>query len=136
MSLQIVRRAIEKRLATLSPNISTAFENAPFTPVAATPYQRLNLLPNTPDNSIQGAGSYFERGLFQITLAYPNGTGPAASEAQAQLIRAHFRRGTSMLESGVTVIVTDTPRVSPAMIDGDRYTTPISIPYQAQITTP
>lgn len=136
MSIAIVRRALEKHLATLSPNLQTSYENATFTPVAGTPYQRLNLLPNTPDNSIQGSATYFERGIFQVTMAYPLGTGPAASEAQAQLIRAHFKRGVSMVESGVTVIVMDTPRVSPSMVDGDRYSTPISITFQAQIKTP
>lgn len=135
MSLAIIRRALEKRLATLSPALETAFENAPYTPTPGTPFQRVNLLPNTPDNSIQGATTYFERGLFQITLCYAIGTGPAATEAQAQLTRAHFKRGTTMVESGVTVIITDTPRVSPALIDGDRYTIPISIAWQAQIST-
>lgn len=135
MSLVIVRRALEKKLAALSPNISISYENASFTPVAGTPYQKAELLPNTPDNSIQGAVTYFERGIFQVTLCYPTGAGTAASGTQAQLTRAHFKRGTSMIESGINVIVTDTPKVSPAIIDGDRYCIPISIRYQAQITT-
>lgn len=135
MSLSIVRKALEVRLAALAPAISTAFENSAFTPVAGTPFQRVNLLPNTPDNSIQGASTYIETGLFQVTLCYPIGTGPAAAETQAQLTRAHFKRGNSMLNSGVTVIVTDTPRVSPALIDGDRYCVPVSVPWQAQIST-
>ena len=96
----------------------------------------MNLLPNTPDNSIQGSSTYFETGLFQVTLRYPIGTGPAAAEIQAQLTRNHFKRGTTMINSGVTVIVTDTPRVSPAMIDGDRFCIPVTVPFQAQITVP
>ena len=134
MSLPIIRKALELKLAALVPSLATAFENAAFTPVAGTPYQRVNLLPNTPDNSIQGSATYFERGLFQVTLCYPIGTGPSAAETQAQLTRAHFKRGTSMVNSGVTVIVTDTPRVSPAMIDGDRFCISISVPWQAQIS--
>ena len=135
MSLPIIRKALEKKLAALTPAIATSFENAGYTPVTGTPYQRVNLLPNTPDNSIQGSASYFERGIFQVMLCYPIGTGPAAAETQAQLTRAHFKRGTSMVESGVTVVVMDTPRVSPAMIDEDRYCIPLSVPWQAQIST-
>ncbi|MDU9711627.1 phage tail terminator-like protein, partial [Helicobacter pylori] len=78
---------------------------------------------------------YFEVGLFQITLCYPINTGPAAAEAQAQLTRAHFKRGVSMVHSGITVVVMDTPRVAPALIDGDRFCIPLTVPFQAQIST-
>lgn len=135
MSLILVRKALEKRLATLSPALATAYENASFTPVAGAAYQRVNLLPNTPDNSTQGASLYFERGLFQVTVCAPGGTGPAAADAQAQAIRNHFKRGTSLVESGITVNITDTPRQSPGYIDGDRWAVPVSIPFQAQINT-
>jgi len=135
MSIPIVRKALELRLEALAPAIATAFENAAFTPVSGTPFQRVNLLPNTPDNSIQGSSAYFEVGLFQVTLCYPIGTGPTAAETQAQLIRSHFKRGSSMLNSGVTVVVTDTPKVSSGMIEGDRFCIPVSIPWQAQIST-
>lgn len=136
MSQPLIRKALEKRLAAMTPAVSTAYENATFTPVTGTPYQRANLLPNTPDNSTQGAGMYFERGLFQVTLCYPQGTGPAAAEARAQLVREWFKRGTSLSEGGITVHVTDTPRIAPALIDGDRYCIAVSIAYQAQIETP
>lgn len=135
MSLILIRKALEKKLATLTPALVTAYENAPYTPVTGTPYQRINLLPNTPDNSTMGTVLYFERGLFQITVCYPAGTGPNAAETQAQAIRALFKRGASMSESAITVIVTNTPRVSPAMIDGDRYCIPITVQWQSQIST-
>lgn len=135
MSITLIRKALEKRLAALAPALATAFENSAYIPTPGTPYQRVNLLPNVPDNSIAGTAVYIERGLLQITLCYAIGTGPGAAEAQAQLIRAHFKRGTSMTESGVTVIVTDSPRVSPSLIDGDRYCIPVSVPWQAQIAT-
>lgn len=136
MSIPKIRAALEKHLLGLTPAMATAFENVAFTPVAGTPYQRLSLLTNKPDNSTMGQSGYFEIGIFQITICAPLGTGPAAAEARAQLIRAHFRRGTSLVESGVTVIITDTPSVSPSMVDADRFNIPISIAFQAQITTP
>lgn len=135
MSLSTIRKALEQRLAAMTPALSTAFENAVFTPVQGTAYQRVNLLAATPDNSIQGPGSYFERGIFQVTLCYPVGVGPAAADDRAQLVRAQFKRGTTMVQGAVSVLVIDTTRVSPAFVDGDRYCIPVSVPFQAQIIT-
>lgn len=135
MSLQIIRKALEKRLAALSPAMATAYENVEFTPVVGTPHQKAELLPAEPGNEVMGSATYFERGIFQVTLCYPKGTGPAAAEARAQLIRAHFKRGTTMIESGVSVIVTSTPKQHPAQPDNERYNIPISVYYQAQIIT-
>ena len=134
MSLEIVRNAFEKRLALLAPAIAIAYENRTFSPIVIIPYLQVNLLPNTPDNSIMGQATYFERGIFQVTLAYPLGAGTLAAGIKAQAIRDHFMRGTTMVEAGVTVIVTNTPRIAPAMVDADRYRVPISIEYQAQIS--
>ena len=133
MTIALIRRAIEKQLASITPALSTAFENVAFTPVAGTPYQRVNLLPNMPDDAQIGSRVYFERGIFQITLCFPVNTGPAACEARAQLVKDAFKRGTSMIEGAVTVIVINAPSVTTAMIDGDRFCIPISLRYQAQI---
>ena len=135
MSLSLIRQAFEKRLAQLSPALSTAFENVQFTPVPNVPYQRVNLLPAAPDNSIQGATNYFERGLFQITLCYPQGVGAGAAEANAQLLRTHFKRGSALLEEDLTITVIETPKVAPARLEGDRYEIPISVAFQALVTT-
>lgn len=135
MSMVIIRRALEKKLAALSSNIAIAYENVAYTPITGTPYQRAELLPNSPDNSIQGSSVYIERGIFQITAMYPTGAGTAAAGTHAQNVRSHYKRGTSMTESGITVLITNTPKISPAIIDGDRYCIPISIPFQAQVST-
>ena len=135
MSQSLIRKALEKKLAALSPNIATAYENVSFTPVAGTPYQRITLMPNDPDNSQMGSASYIARGIFQVTLCYPTQTGPASAETQAQIVQAHFKRGTALAESGIFVVVTHTPKQHPAMIDLDRYCIPLSILYQAQIST-
>jgi hypothetical protein len=133
MSQLLIRQAFEQRLAALSPNISTAYENAAFTPDNGTAYQQLNLLPGQPDNSTLGSGHYIEVGLFQITLCYPNNSGPKDAYTQAELIKAWFKRGTSMVDGGVTVNVIRTPAIAPPMQDTDRYKLPISIYYQADI---
>lgn len=133
MSQLSIRRALEQRLAAMSPSLATAFENVPFTPTPGTPYQRANLLPAEPDNQTHGAATYFELGVFQITLCYPHGVGPGAVEARVDLVKTQFKRGVSLVESGVTVNIIRTPTVAPAMPDGDRFLVPISVRYQAQI---
>lgn len=136
MTIALIRKALETKLASITPAVDTAFENVAYTPASGVPYQRANLLPNTPDDGQIGSKIYFERGLFQVTLCYQMGVGPAAGEARAQLIKDTFKRGTSLIEGPVIVIITNAPSVSSAMVDGDRYCTPISVRYQCQIATP
>lgn len=133
MSLILIRKAFEKKLATAVPNLSTAYENVAFTPVAGTPYQQVNLLPAQPDNSTLGGAFYREVGLFQVLLYYPNANGPLAAQMQAEVIKQLFKRGTSMVEGGITVNVIRTPAIAPAIQDVDRYVIPISIYYQCDI---
>lgn len=133
MSIQKIRSALETRLKNITPAMAVAFENVAFTPTPGVPYQRSNLLPNTPEDSQLGSTTYFERGILQITLCFPMGNGPSACESRAQVIKDAFKRGTTLTESGVTVMVTNAPSVSSASVDGDRFCIPISIRWQAQI---
>jgi hypothetical protein len=133
MSTLAIRRAFEKQLALMSPSIQTAYENTDFTPTTGTPYQQVFLLPAMPDNSTQGASFYIEQGLVQITLRYPSNKGAQEAQARAEAVKLHFKRNTSMVESGLTVQVISTPTISTAFIDEDRYCIPISIYYQCCI---
>ena len=133
MSLESVRIALETKLNAMSPALATAWENAPYTPVVGTPYQQVWLLPATPDNSALGDDYYREQGIFQITLMYPLQTGPAAAIARAELIRAAFKRGTSMTSGAATVIVDRTPEIGIGRVDGDRWAVPVKVRWYAGI---
>jgi hypothetical protein len=135
MSLVIISRALEKKLALLTPALATAYENKDFTPVNGTAYQKANLLPATPDNQTIGSGYYKERGVFQVTLCYPQNANALDARTRAELLKAHFERGTTMVESGLTVIVTLTPSIAPAFIADARYCMPVSIFYECDINT-
>lgn len=135
MSLAKIRAALETRLGTLTPALSTAYENAAFSPVSGTPYQRVNLLPAAPDNSVMGASVYFSQGIFQVMLCYPVNGGPGAAQARADLLVNHFKRGTTLVNAPLQIIVMSTPRIAGALIDGDRFCVPVSITYQSQIET-
>jgi hypothetical protein len=128
-----IRDAFEKRLALMTPAISTAFENVSFTPVTNVPYQRAFLLPAQPENESLGDAYYRESGIFQVSLYYPLNVGPQDAEIRAEAIRTHFKRGTSMTEGGQTVLVVRTPQKSPAQRIDDRYFMAISIPYRSEV---
>ena len=134
MSQVSIRKALEQRLAIMTPELATAWENAPFLPVTGAPYQKAFLLPGQPDNSEQGSKNYFEVGVFQVTLCYPLGTGPNAAQARAEAIRTQFRRGTTMTADGISVHVIRTPAIATGYTDGDRYMVPVSITWQAHIS--
>lgn len=134
MSLPAIRRAFERYLGLISTGIATAYQNDDFTPNLGSPYQRADLLSNTPDNQEMGSRSYNERGLFQITLAYPYGKGSGAADARAQIIRLHFKRGLTLVEQGLLINVIKTPRVAPAMIEEGRYVLPITIEWECHVS--
>lgn len=136
MTVPLIRKALETRLAATMPAASCSFENVDFTKTAGVIYQRSNLRPNTPDDAQIGSKVYFERGVYQVTVCSPMGGGPGVAEARAQLVKDAFKRGTSLVEGAVTVIIMNAPSVSSAMIDGDRFCIPISMRYQCQVVVP
>lgn len=133
MSIVSVRAALEIKLSAMTPVLQTVWENAPYAPVAGTPYQAAYLLPATPENPTMGDDFYREQGIFQVSLFYPLLTGPKAAADRAQLIRTAFKRGTSMTSGSVTVTITRTPEVSQGRVDGDRWHVPVKIQWHAGI---
>ena len=131
MSLPLIRRALEKRLAALSPSMPTAWDNVEFDPAAnPTGYQRANLLPAATDNPTLSQVRKIERGIFQVTLFYPERAGAGDAEARAQLLRNHFPAGLVLTEGGIKVRIVRTPSVAPPMPEPGWYAVPISIRYQ------
>jgi hypothetical protein len=133
MSTLSIRQGLEKHLKLLTPAVSIAYENVDFTRATGTPYQEVTLLPAQPDNSSAGPHHYIETGLMQVMLCYPLNAGPGTAAARAELTRNHFKRGTTIIEDGIKIIINKTPQISPAMTDSERYKIPISIYYQADI---
>jgi hypothetical protein len=133
MSIISVRAALEAKLNAMTPALSTAWENVPYTPVNGTPYAQVWLLPATPDNPTMGDGYYREQGIFQINLMYPLLAGTLTAATRAQAIRTAFKRGTSMTSGAVTVIVDRTPEIGIGRIDGDRWFLPVKIRWYAGI---
>lgn len=135
MSQTKILLAMQKHLAAMPGVIATAGEEVRFTPVEGAPYQELALLPARPDNATQGSSHYFEVGIFQVLLKYPKGKGVGPALAYAELVQAHFKRGTRLTEQDQSVVVMLTPAIGPGYPDGDRHCRPVSVRYQADVFT-
>ncbi|WP_219117067.1 phage tail terminator-like protein [Janthinobacterium sp. UMAB-56] len=129
MSQLKIRAALEAALASIKPDIDTAWQNAPYKPVTGREYQAAYLLPAAPNNHSMGDGSRQERGIFQINLMYPSGQGSATAAARAEMIAALFRRGASFTKGDVTVQIERTPEIADGREDGDRWMVPVKIRY-------
>lgn len=139
MSIAKVRAALETRLGTLAPALSSAFENKAFEPVAGTPYQRVYVLPARTLSVGQDLRTRQLTGIFQVSLFYPINTyqgasGITAVQTRADLLCAHFAAGTRLIFQGVRVNVDEPPSISTGFPDGDRFVVPVSIRYIAFIS--
>lgn len=131
MALSAIRQALETALKAVDNAMETSWENVDFTPTGGTPYQDVYLLPAEPGNpAFEG---HREQGIFQVTLKYPMGTGPAAAAVRAELLQTSFKRGNTFTKSGVTVQIERTPEVLPYYIDEDRYCLPVRVRYFANV---
>lgn len=134
MSLATIRAILEGEVATASAGVTTAYENAPITPVAGVLYQQATLLPAEPDNIEIGPG-YTERGILQVNIFAPKDKGSAAATTRAIALRDHFPFAASFVSGGVTVNIIATPEIGPARAEDDRFMVPVRIRWHARIAT-
>lgn len=113
MSAVAIRAALETALNGMSPSLATAWEDhEPDTPALGTPWQAVYMLGADARPLEQGGMWHEEPGVFQVNLFYPLGTGPAAVETRAELIRSTFKHGSQFSASGVTVTIANVPSIS------------------------
>ena len=133
MSNNLIKGAIEIKIASITPTISTAYENVTFTPVSGEPYQVFNLLPAINEAMFINDVSYKSLGIFQITLHYPLNQGTADVMARADLYLNAFDIGTNLVNGAATVKITDTPDIRVLGVVGDRYVVAISVNYKSYL---
>lgn len=133
MSQFSIRNALRKHAIALDPSFDTARENVKFDPKANEPYQVFTVQPRTTSNPTFGDAFYRENGSFRINLCYPLNKGEGAAAKKAEEIQNHFKRGTTILEGGVAVIINRTPSIGAGYIQGDRYVIPVRIEWYADL---
>lgn len=135
MSLVKIRAALTKPLMAIQPVLATDLENMPMARVSDDqPFQRVTLMPASPENPVPGGGMYREVGHLQVDMAYPESMqGPGHAAERAELIRQTFYQGASFTEDGITVIIHRTPHIGAAWVESNRYWLPVSVRYFANI---
>jgi hypothetical protein len=111
----------------------TAYHNSNFPVVSGVPYQLTHMITFKPDEPTQGGGYYREHGVFQVTLVYPAGVGIGAMTARAELIRSYFKKGTTLVNSGVKTIIPNTPEFGYMQGSSSDVSLPVKIGYRADI---
>ena len=129
-----IKKLLEQRLNALSTGIIlTAFENAPFTPVNGVAWQKCDMLPAKTQNPTMGDDFKRDAGIFQVTLAYPLNVGAGAAIVRAKVIAEGFKRGYTMNDGTLRVLIDESPSIAQGIPDGAWYKLPISIPYVADV---
>lgn len=123
---------------TLSPSLAVAWSGQTFAPAPdgngnPVAYLEAQLLPNaTITRTINDDGSNRHQGFLQVSVMYPiDKSGIIPAFDIAGLVISHFKKGTVLSGSGVTVRIIQQPFVAPPLPDGDRMRVPVSIPYTA-----
>lgn len=131
MSYVDAKKAIEKKLNTLSGVIATAREGMSFTPTVGTPYQRINILKAAPEDMTQGRKMTRSFGIAQITLFYPApvATGTTLPDAMAESIKTLFKPVQTLTEGSTKVFITDSATITTGYADGDRWVVPVSVKF-------
>ena len=133
MSEHLIRSAFESRLATwaASQGYPVAWENVELVPQPAGAYMRAFLLPaDTFSDDLTRAHAVY-RGIFQVSLCMPVGTGPAAAESIVAALRALFPASTPLTSGTMLIYITDPLSRGPGIAEPDRYVVPCSLPYRA-----
>lgn len=131
MSIATIRAALESRLNGMTPALATAWTNVPFEPTIGTPWQRVDLLVNTPIDHAVTADLVQQRGILQVTLFYPLGVGTATAAARADAVRARFAPVQTLTSGGTNVEISESAHVAAGQVVGEWYAIPISIPWRS-----
>lgn len=126
MPILSTKKALERRLMTLTPVIPTAFEGVSFEP-PSTIYQRCQFRIDSVDDPVLGTGYYRERIQFQVFVIDEPNKGTAGAISRAELIRDLFKKGTTLLEGAYRIHVLTTPHVGSASPIGTRSIVPVMI---------
>lgn len=130
MSEAAIQSALETHLTALGA-FATAWENTGFVPADGVPFQRVNMIPVTPEDEVIGREMVKLRGLLQVTLCYPSGQGRGDVQARADALRLHFAPPLTLSNGDIKVQVVDTARVGAGFADGGRWCVPVTIPWHS-----
>ena len=128
------KRAVERRLNTLSPSVPIAYENVSFVPPAGM-YLRTQFTIQNPDDPVYVTGYYREQITFQVFVCEELNKGTTTAQTKAEAIRTLFTKGTSFTEDGYRIHVLQTPQIAGSIITSDRLVIPILVGLTVEVSS-
>lgn len=128
----VILEAFIERLEdlVLSPVLPIAWPGIKLNPPATGMWLEALYFPSETENVTWGAdGCYNAKGFFQVSVFYRPGVGQIKPSAVADLIIAHFPKGSSIAGVGVN----KKPWQSPAVTLSDKLYIPVTIPFSGLI---
>jgi hypothetical protein len=130
--VKIIKQTIEGVIAGMTPSIPTAFEGVNFDP-PDTIYQRVQLLPRRPDDSVLGDAYYRELVDLQVYVSAPKGEGSGEALDQAERLRNTFPRGWHLQVQDVRLNVLRTPQISSTLTLDSRVVVPVFVSFVCEV---
>ena len=128
------KRAVERRLNTLSPSVPIAYENVSFVPPTGM-YLRTQFTIQNPDDPVYGSGYYREQITFQVFVCEELNKGTTTAQTKAEAIRTLFTKGTSFTEDDYRIHVLQTPQIAGSVVTSDRLVIPVLIGLTVEVST-
>lgn len=133
MSVLNIKAAIETALNAITPALPTVWENTTYVPITGQAYQQLWFLDFITKHIEINATSYQIDSYFQIDLMFPLLSGTGTILARAEVIKSLFKQGSSFINGGQTVNITETPSISSGRVDGNCWKIIVKVYYSSWI---
>lgn len=134
MSVRITQSALIKHLKLMLPAIPTAYPNVSFTAPTGL-YQRVQFRVSPPDDPVFGTGYYRERVEMQIFVYGESNKGDGEVLTHAELLRKHFKKSTTLVDTGLYIHMLETAQIAGTNIVGSRIVCPVLIPVITEVLT-
>lgn len=136
MTTQRITQLFETKLAVVASalNLKIAMENIVFEPDKNI-YLRSHILPASTDVIDLAGTMKVYKGVFQVDIVAPAGTGKTKAGNIADIIIEAFPNNLELSEREFTVWIDGEPNRMRALSDSTRYLIPVSIDYRANTTT-
>jgi len=122
MSWDAARAALDTQMATLA-GATIAWPGRVFTPPAASTWHKVSFIPATVESALTASGDKHEKGIYQVSVFAPPGSGIGGITRAVDAVVALFDRKTlGPVGCGV-------PVPGPLIEEADWLHQPVSIPF-------
>ena len=130
--IKVIKQTLETVIEGIVPYVPTAYEGVDFIPPDGI-YQRVQIIPRRPDDTVLGDAYYRENVDLQIFVSAPSGNGLGDALDQAELIRNTFRKGWYTQVGNIRLNVLRTPQISSTMTLDSRVVIPVFINFICEV---